>query len=973
VLSFAHIAIQVRVMDVPRMASQILRFGLFEVELTQGRLIRQGLPVRLQEQSFLVLKVLLEHPGEVVSREDLRHRLWPQGTHVDFDGSLNAILKRLRAALSDDPDQPRFIETVPRRGYRFIAPVTGVVDEKRSAPANVALVSNPPETGTRERPAGGLPPTAARRIPRRVALLLAVLLVVLGGTVALRWLGRGRSEGGATTSPGAIAARRSIAVLGFQNTTGNTEDAWLSTALSQMLSTELAAGDRLRIVSGEDIAALRASSPWSRTDTLGRSTASRIGTALNSDLLVLGSYAAVGKPGSRQLRLDARLQEAATGEILAEVAEVGSDEDPFHIVSRVGTRMRDRLGAPALTDLDESGIQAALPSNGEAARFYAQGLMRLRAFDAAGARDFFQQAVAVDPRFPLAHSMLAQAWGQLGYDQRSREEAKVALDLSANLPRVDRMRVEGAYYESLADPEKAISTYRALLTMFPDSVDNGIRLVTMLNRVGRHEEALETIRQLHRLPPPAGDDARLDIWEAKEISYRSQPESAVPLQRGKTKAAARGQKLIYASARLQECLALQYSDHPADARPACQEAYDIFLAAGNRTSAASALRNLADRTADEGRKEEALRLYDRAIQMLRETGSRSVLAAAENNMALVLEAQGQLGRAESLFRDVKRNFEEVGDKLNIGTALDNIADLQLERGDLATAAETYQEVISTSVLPDGDGYSIYHLATVHLFQGRLKEAQSETERAIKMFAARGADFRYATEAMIVLGDILKAEGDLDGARRQYQDSLSTRIKLADPGLIAQSRASLASLAIEEARSPEAEADLRAVLPEFEKENDVAGMVAAHVDLTRALLMQGKVEEARKTLLPAKELSRSSSDPTQRLPVAIQDARATFAAACAGAGRPCDAAGARGQLQSAISTARRQGYFVLECDARLALGEIESKANPSLGRSDLEVLARETHERGLELISRQAAGLLPTLAKAEAAPNPSSAH
>lgn len=965
-------------MEVPGIASPVLRFGLFEADLTQGRLTRQGLPVRLQDQSFLVLRMLLEHPGELVTREDLRHRLWPEGIHVDFDGSLNAILKRLRGALGDDPDQPRFIETIPRRGYRFIAPVTPVVDEKRPLPASAASASPPPEAGTQDvgtrGSSSGVPSsTGIGRSPRRVALVLGVLAVALGGSIALRWLGRGRPGGGASTgtgaiaAPGAIAARRSIAVLGFQNTTGSTEEAWLSTALSQMLSTELAAGEKLRIVSGEDIAALRASSPWSQADTLGQGTASRIGTALNSDLLVLGSYAAVGKPGSRQLRLDARLQEAATGEILAEVAEVGSVEDPFHIVSRVGAKMRDRLGAPALTDVDESGIQAALPSNGEAARFYAQGLMRLRAFDAVGARDFFQQAVAVDPKFPLAHSMLAQAWQQLGYDQKCREEARMALDLSANLPRVDKMMVEGAYYESLADPEKAVSTYRALLTMFPDSVDTGIRLVTMLLRLGRHEEALETIRQLQRLAPPAGDDARLDLWEAKAISFRSQPESAVPLQRGKTKAAARGQKLLYANARLDECVALQYSDHPADARPACQEAYEIFLAAGNRTSAASALRNLADRTADEGQKEEALRLYDRAIQMLRETGSRSVLAAAENQMALVLEAQGQLDRAEELFLDVKRNFEEVGDKYNIGTALDNLADIEIARGDLPKAAEMYREVSSASVLPEGDGYSIYKLAGVYFLQGRLTEAQREAERAIKMLASRGADFRYASEAMLVLGDILKARGDLDGARRHYQDSLATRTKLGDPGLIAQCRAYLASLAIEEARPAEAEADLRAVLPEFEKEKDVASTIAANVDLSRALLQQGKVEEARNTLPRARELSRSSTDPAQTLPVAIQEARVTFAAACAGATRPCDAAAARAQLQSAIATAHKLGYFVLECDARLALGAIELKANPGLGRSQLELLARETHQRGLDLISRAATGLLPAIASAETAP------
>jgi tetratricopeptide (TPR) repeat protein len=311
--------------------------------------------------------------------------------------------------------------------------------------------------------------------------------------------------------------------------------------------------------------------------------------------------------------------------------------------------------------------------------------------------------------------------------------------------------------------------------------------------------------------------------------------------------------------------------------------------------------------------------------------------------------------------------------LNIDTALDNIADLQLGRGDLATAAESYQEVISTSVVPDGDGYSIYHLAIVHFFQGRLKEAQGETERALKVLTARGADFRYATEAMVVLGDILKAEGDLDGARRQYQDSLATRNKLADPGLIAQSRASLASLAIEEARPSEAEAELRAVLPEFEKEKDVTSMTEANVDLTRALLMQGRIEEARKSLLVAKEFSRSSPDPALKLPVAIQDARVTFTATCAGGARPCDTADARAQLQAAISAALKKGYSVLECDARLALGELDLQANPRLGRSELEVLAREAHERGLDLISREAAGLLPTLANAETGPNRSSTH
>src|SRR5580700_2718464 len=100
------------------------RFGLFEADLASGELLRQGSRVRVQDQPFRVLTILLERAGEIVSREELQQKLWPADTYVEFDGSLNAALKKLRSALGDSADNPIFIETVPKRGYRFIAPVT---------------------------------------------------------------------------------------------------------------------------------------------------------------------------------------------------------------------------------------------------------------------------------------------------------------------------------------------------------------------------------------------------------------------------------------------------------------------------------------------------------------------------------------------------------------------------------------------------------------------------------------------------------------------------------------------------------------------------------------------------------------------------------------------------------------------------------------------------------------------------------
>jgi DNA-binding winged helix-turn-helix (wHTH) protein len=116
------------------------RFGLFEADPQNGRLLRQGEPVRLQDQPFQVLVALLERHGEIVTRDELRDRLWPRDTFVSFDKSLGVALTKVRAALGDDAGNPRFVETVPKRGYRFIAPVA--VDSS-SLQATVVPVSAP--------------------------------------------------------------------------------------------------------------------------------------------------------------------------------------------------------------------------------------------------------------------------------------------------------------------------------------------------------------------------------------------------------------------------------------------------------------------------------------------------------------------------------------------------------------------------------------------------------------------------------------------------------------------------------------------------------------------------------------------------------------------------------------------------------------------------------------------------------------
>jgi eukaryotic-like serine/threonine-protein kinase len=933
-------------------SAQVFKFGLFEADVARSTLTRSGVRVKIQDQPFRVLLLLLDHPGEIVTREELRHKLWPEGTYVDFDGSLNVILKKLRAAVDDDSDNPRFVETVPRRGYRFIAPVAmNGVKAELIALSNAAVQIPPVSTG-----GAVLAPSISQRRPLHLIDMFAALtLLVVVVAASFAWHRKqsaAKVPNGSAFPVASFPLRKSVAVLGFRNVSGRVNDTWLVTAFSEMLSTELAGGEKLRLISGEDVANLRLSSPWSQTDTLDQETTSRIGTALNSDLLVLGSFTATGQPGHGQVRLDVRLQDAKTGEILSEIAETGGAQDLFQLVSRIGSHLRERVGVPDLEDLDEAGVLASLPLNREAARFYSLGLAKLRQFDALAAKDLLQEACAVDPKFSLAHLMLARAWAQLGYEQKRKEEAKKSLDLSTDLPRIGRLLVQGDYYESLADHEKAASTYRVLLELFPDSVEYGLHLSDAQAAAGHGSQALETLHQLRRLPLPSSGDPRIDLAEAKIV--KSNVDALTLIRKALTEFSSRGQKLFYAQARRDECLILIYGDRPELGPASCEEAYNIFLSAGNRLGAADSLRLIGDRQGAEGRLEEAIATYQRALKVLEGMGEHEKTGAILNNMAINFANQGKLDRAEQFYREAKSHFEQTGDQRNVAIALSNIADTFYMRGDLTGAAKLYEQGLRvlTLVDPSEPGYFLYRLADVELAQGRVQEAHDRAEKALAAFRPENGGYQYATGAMIVLGEVLEAEGDLTGARQQYEQTLAMRQKVGEMGLVQESQAELADLALQEGRPEQAEPLLRGAIAEFEKEKGDPDASGAYTLLSRALLMQGKVEEARKAVERATALSLTSSDPTLKLPAAIQSARVAIASTSNNTVSSSVSA-ARQELRSAVTTARKLGYYNLECEARLALSEQELKSNPASGRAQLAVLATETRGHGLELLARHA--------------------
>jgi tetratricopeptide (TPR) repeat protein len=245
-------------------------------------------------------------------------------------------------------------------------------------------------------------------------------------------------------------------VLGFRNLSRRPDEGWLSTALSEMLSTELAAGEKLRLVSGEDVARSKLELPLADADTLSRDTLARLHTNLGSDLIVIGSYTVLDEKTGSRVRLDLHLQDAVARETIADVAVVGSEADLFEVVAQAGTRLREKLGVEAVSQVEAVSVRASLPSNREAARLYAEGLARLRIYETQEGRDLLEQVVVADPKYALSHAALSHAWTVLGYDAKAKAEAAKAYELSGDLSRKDRLAVEGTYRMVILDYEKAI-------------------------------------------------------------------------------------------------------------------------------------------------------------------------------------------------------------------------------------------------------------------------------------------------------------------------------------------------------------------------------------------------------------------------------------------------------------------------------------------------------------------------------------
>lgn len=922
------------------------RFGLFEADVPNKVLTRNGVRIKIQDQPFRVLLMLLDRPGEIISREALRTSLWPDGTFVDFDGSLNVILKKLRAVLDDNSDNPRFIETVPRHGYRFIAPVTAIREDPL-----LSLVPLTPVPDVKSEP---LTPVVAEHSSARRALIYSAISVLFVAAVVIGWTQwnslKSTAVASSSSNTSQVRIRRSVAVLGFQNLSASPSGSWMGTALSEMLSTELAGGEQLRLVSAEDVANLHTYSPWASADSLSQQTTERIGKALATDLIVLGSYAAVGKPDHGQLRVDVRLQDCKSGEVISEIAEIGAAEDLFGIVSRIGGKMRNRLGLPRTQDADEVMVQATLPTNSEAARFYSLGLVKLRACEYSAARGLFEQAIAADPKFPLAHAMLSRTDLFLGHFDQSKVEAKRGLDLASGLPRVARMQIEASYHQADGDRAKAADIYRVLFDLFPDNLDYGLQLAKLQIESYRPEESLATVRQLRQLPSPLRDDPSIDLREGYLMVSKDRNVAENLYRIAAQKATAQDRRQVFARALQSLCyLNPKHLQNP----PECREAYDIFSAAGNLNSAGGTLQLMAEHQRLTGHPLEAIPLYDQAIRLQQEAGDYEGVGVALNNLSLIYGTQGQLAKAEDTYKKARQNFASVNDQVNLGAVIANIADIEGARGNFHAADQLYVQAwkIDDSAKPALDQYPHIAHANLLMITGHLGEAVAEIKPQIASLHALGVDPWQNANALAGLGDIQRLQGDLNAAQKSYDEAMLL-LKGANAST-ANQQVSLAQLDIERGHPEKAEPELREVITYFEKNKNMGDEFSAYLVLCKALLAQSKLSEARSALQRASTLIDVRPFPVLSIPLEILKQRTKVVESSSGNADRVKLLAAQRDLRSLVQRAHRIGFYTAECEGRIALGEVEARLSAKSANERMTTLASEALKRGFGLYADQA--------------------
>ena len=757
-------------MSLKSQPATILRFGAFELDLRAGELRKKGVRIKLQEQPLQVLTVLLQHTGEVVSREQLRSQIWPSDTFVDFDNSLNTAINKLREALGDSSNSPRFIETLPRRGYRFVAPVTSN-DQKASATGAVAVSH-----------------------PRRWKIVVPVSILLAAGLLSGGLIWRWRQER-------RLMEKDTIVLADFANTTG---DEVFDDTLKQGLAVDLSQSPFLNILSEDKVRQTLQEMTRSPGERLTRDLAREVCQRAGSKAFLAGSIAVLGT----QYVIGLEALNCASGDVLArEQVTAAGKEQVLPALGQAAAKFRNEVGE-SLSSVQKFDVplEQATTNSLEALKAFTLGRKANREKGPPEALPFDKRAVELDPNFALAYNDLGLDYSDLNQPSLGAGYLKKAFDLRNRGTEREKFDITARSYQlATGELEKSNQSCELWMQVYPRDFAAYLYLGSNYMILGQYEKAATETRTALRLEPNSVvqylnlgeiylaldrfDEARTTTEEALgrklEDSYLHLNLYALAFLQGN--AAARKQQEDWAIGKpgAEDLMLSVESDSQAwsgrlgKARELSQQAIESARRNDEKEPAALWQANAAIREALFGNADAAHQNAAAAAALA--PGSRD----AEARAALAYVLAGDAVHAQSLADDLASRFPQ--DTVVQAVWLPTIH-AQIETGrknaprsvELLQAAMPYELGMLSLSAANSCLYPLYVRAEAYLMeqQGQLAAAEFQ-----KILDHRGLLWNCATGALAHLG-LARAyvlQGDTAKAQAAYQDFL-TLWKDADPDI-----------------------------------------------------------------------------------------------------------------------------------------------------------------------------------------------
>jgi tetratricopeptide (TPR) repeat protein/DNA-binding winged helix-turn-helix (wHTH) protein len=453
-------------------------------------LVSEEREIHLRQKAFLVLQHLLQQRHRLVSKDELLDRIWAD-TAVTEDALVQCIVD-VRRALGDNSREPRYVRTVPKRGYRFVGPVEELPwpPVVEPAPQAATLDIGPEGDG----PSG--PPATARQVAMETRTgggrptwpaVAAGLLILASGAWSILAPERPAAEVRLARDPG----RRALAILPFENRSGAIGLEWLREGLADMLINDLARSPGVNVLSRHQTAALLERSGYGLAVPLPLDAALDVARRSDADAVVLGAYAGIGE----KLRVDAAIHDVATGRLLATESLVLDRADTILTsVDLLSLRLARALGLsnrpPATPD-----FAAVMTSDLQAYRFYSLGLQKADALHNADAISLFEQAIARDPEFAMAHARIGYAYGLTwNFADKALPYLERAFKLQHRLTERDRLYISAWHAIIRLETGTAEDMLRAILRRYPDDPEPYVRLSRLLEGEDRLDEAIAVLK-----------------------------------------------------------------------------------------------------------------------------------------------------------------------------------------------------------------------------------------------------------------------------------------------------------------------------------------------------------------------------------------------------------------------------------------------------------------------------------------------